>query len=84
MVVEYFPTPPDTGPIWPGPIWLVSIRRRTDTDLTWSDQVDTPSAHERREAWGQQVPPGASQPTSACPDGSRDGDRRNFPTRLPR
>lgn len=50
MVVEYFPTPPDTGPIWHGPIWLVSIRRRTDTDLTWSDQVDTPSAHERREA----------------------------------
>jgi len=33
MVVEYFPTPPDTGPIWPGPIWLVSIRRRTGADL---------------------------------------------------
>ena len=27
MVVEYFPTPPDTGPIW-----LVSIRRRTGAD----------------------------------------------------
>ena len=32
VAVEYFPTPPDTGPIWLVSIRLVSIRRRTGAD----------------------------------------------------